>query len=138
MKKYLLSIAFILLAQVASAVPTQDSGSVPSLATMIVGKWADKSSHSVLQVSGVTEYLSDGTARMEATATVLGRKFLTVSVKGFWRIVGRQLIMTATESTHPKLLPPGNDTSDEIVSITSTEMILLNEDGKRQVCERIE
>jgi hypothetical protein len=72
MKKYLLSIAFILLAQVASAVPTQDSGYVPSLATMIVGKWADKSSNSVLQASGITEYLSDGTARMEAIATVFG------------------------------------------------------------------
>jgi hypothetical protein len=137
MKPFLISAAFVFFAQVAWASPTQDSPSTPSLAMMIVGKWAEKASNSVLQASGTTEYLPDGTARMETTATVFGKKLLTVTVKGLWRIVGRQLIMTATESSHPKLLPPGEDTRDEIVSITSTELVLLDEDGKRQVSERI-
>jgi hypothetical protein len=137
MKSVLVMITMLaFIAQTAFATVETGGASDPSLSVVIVGKWAEKAGNFALSLSGVTQYFADGAARMDATASVLGKKFEIV-VKGFWKIVGRRLTMTATQSSHPRLFPPGTETNDEIVSISSTQMILLDENGKREVCERV-
>lgn len=136
--KYALVIVAILafFTQTAFAMVSTGENS-DSLSVVIVGKWADKMENFVLSVSSVTQYFADGTVKMDATASMFGKK-LKLEVKGFWRIVGRRLTMTAAQSSYPRLFPPGTVTNDEIVSISSTQMILVGEDGKRSVSEHIE
>lgn len=137
MKSVLVMVTMLaLIAQTAFATVVTGGASDLPLSEVIVGKWAEKTENFAFSLTGVTEYFADGTARMDATGSVLGTEFKMV-VKGFWKIVGRHLTMTATQSTHPRLFPPGTETNDEIVSISPTQMILQDEDGKHQVCKRV-
>jgi len=127
-------LAFI--AQTAFAAVVTGGASDLPLSEVIAGKWAEKTEFFALSLSGVTEYFADGTARMDATGSVPGKEFKMV-VKGFWKIVGRRLTVTATQSNHPRLFPPGTETNDEIIFISPIQMTLLDEDGERQVCKRV-
>jgi hypothetical protein len=58
------------------------------------------------------------------------------SFKSSWRVENGYLIGKVLESSNSKALPPGDQFSDKIISVTENEFVFENQDGERQVRTR--
>ena len=134
---------FILILIILASGVIPASGSMHSkidkgqyLSASIIGRWSAKDINSNFTLESATDYNPDGSTEMVAHITTQN-EHITITVKGTWKISNRKLIVKATESSHPQILPVGVVTEDEIVSISSDKMILISEDGERLVRDRV-
>lgn len=80
------------------------------------------------RVKGVTEYKADGTFQGSATV-VVEEETTELTVKGTWKLDGKTLATTITESNNPDFLPVGEVSKDEILELTASTLRYRDEDG---------
>jgi hypothetical protein len=115
----------------AGELPTavKSPASAPKIeSAALLGTWHLDMKTGGAGVKGITEYKADGTFQGRATF-VLEDETTELSLKGAWKLDGKILITTITESNNPEFLPVGEVSKDEILELSASTLRYRDEDG---------
>jgi hypothetical protein len=94
----------------------------------LVGTWYLDMEVGGVRAQGATEYKADGTLQGRARFTTEDET-TDLNVKGRWKLDGRTLTTTVTESSDPEMIPIGEVSKDEILELSASILRLRDEDG---------
>ncbi len=96
---------------------------------LIIGAWKmDGVSHGV-QISGLTQYQSDGSMSSKGTIISDGDES-NFSVRGTWHLEEKDLVWTVSHSENPEMFPLGSTHRETLLELTDQKMTYRDEGGE--------
>lgn len=136
--RILLCTSALLLAAVIHGEAVGDAGKKltdAEISKRLVGRWKDERKVNDLELKGLDEFKKDGTFKSQGTFTK-GDRSLKVTVTGTWKIKDGVLV-EVIETCDPPALKKGQESKDQVLSISDKEVKLKNEGGEEYVKVRL-
>jgi hypothetical protein len=95
----------------------------------LVGTWYLDMELGGVRVQGATEYKADGTLQGRARFA-MEDETIDLAVKGTWKLDGKTITTTVTQSSNPEMMPVGEVSKDEILELTASTLRYRDEEGQ--------
>jgi hypothetical protein len=130
--------AYLVTFTVLFAMAANAAGPDNVFRTRLIGTWHEKRVIDCETNDFRIDLKQDGSFEVKGLVEGCGRKF-TLTWRGKWEVKAGRFHYTTTFSDPPDEYPVGESFSDQIVSVTSTEWVMLEEStGRKSIAKRVE
>jgi hypothetical protein len=103
----------------------------------LVGTWTGTFELEGVSTSGTTTYFANGTYTSEGKLRKRDGTEIHLRENGNWRIENKKISEKTTQSNNPELLPVGDISTSDIITLTEAELVVRTEKGHTATSRRV-